>query len=58
MISLDFMTLKNVDRETQELRERNEARVAAIKEQMGRKFVLHPDNAPRKLKHKKVLKAV
>lgn len=58
MISLDFMSLKSVDQATQELRDRNAARVAAIKEQMGRKFVLHPDNAPRKLKHKKVLKAV
>jgi hypothetical protein len=58
MISTDFSNLKSVDQATAELRERNEARVAEIKKQMGRKFVLHPDNAPKKTRHKKVLKAV
>jgi hypothetical protein len=48
--------LRDVDKDTQELRERNEQRVKEIKERMGKKFVLHPDNAPRKNRYKKVLK--
>jgi hypothetical protein len=52
------MALRTLDAATTEIRERNAQRVAEMKERMGRKYVLHPDNAPKKSKYRKVLKAV
>jgi hypothetical protein len=56
MVSDEFLAMRSMDKSTQELRERNAARAAEMKERMGRKFVLHPDNAPRKMKNRRVLK--
>lgn len=58
MISEEFVAMRAVDQATAELRARNAQRVAEMKAKMGRKFVLHPDNAPRKSKYKKVLRGV
>ena len=58
MLSNEFIALRNIDTATQDLRERNAQRVAEAKQRMGVKYVLHPDNAPRKSKYRKVLKAV
>jgi hypothetical protein len=56
MLSTEFKTLRDIDESMSELRERNEARVAALKEQMGRKWVLHPANAPKKQVEQRVLR--
>lgn len=54
MISSELKALRCVDQATLELRERNAQRVAAMKEEMGRKYLLHPDNAMTKNKFKKI----
>ena len=55
-ISEEFAALKVISDGTEELRKRNLERVQAMKMAMGKKFVLHPDNSPRRKKEKKVLK--
>lgn len=47
--------LRAIDEANKELRERNERRVAAVKVRMGRKYLLHPDNAPKKQAYVTVL---
>lgn len=51
--------MNNLSQELTELRLRNEVRLAAAKESMGSKWLLHPDNTQKKLKVtvKKRLKA-
>ena len=56
MVSDEMKALQNTDQKTLELRARNEARVAVIKASMGSKFVLHPDNSPKKVVAKRILK--
>lgn len=56
MIHQELHLLKQIDKNTAELRERNAARVVAMKIAMGKKFLLHPDNSPRKRKEKRILK--
>ena len=51
----ELHALRAIDVANSELRGRNEARVAAIKVSMGAKYLLHPDNAPKKVAHKGVL---
>ncbi len=51
----ELHALRTVDELNADLRARNEARVAAIKVSMGAKYLLHPDNAPKKVAHKGVL---
>lgn len=56
MISVELGALRSVDKATQELRERNEKRIAEMKEMLGTRYVLHPANAPKKIKAKRILK--
>ena len=56
MIHSDFQILKQIDKSTQELRERNTKRAVAMKQAMGKKFLLHPDNSPLKREEKRILK--
>jgi len=44
------------DEQIQELRQRNEIRMQAVKESMGAKWVLHPENAPMKKLEERILK--
>ena len=55
-ISEEMQALKQISSATDELRKRNLERAQAMKMAMGKKFVLHPDNSPRRKKEKKVLK--
>lgn len=55
MISNEIQALRDIDTATQELRERNAARAAAMKEMLGEHYVLHPANAPAKQKYVPIL---
>ena len=55
MLSSDFTAMRQLDVATRELQERNAARVAAFKLAMGKKFVLHPANAPKRKRVKSIL---
>lgn len=56
MISSELQALRSLDASNTTLAERNAIRVAEAKEKMGTKFVLHKANAPKKVKHKRILK--
>lgn len=56
MIGEELQALRSIDSVTKDIRERNAERVAAFKESMGAKFVLHPWNKVKKSKQKRVLK--
>ena len=45
MVGPSLKALQAVDAANQELRLRNAERLAAAKEAMGRKYLLHPENA-------------
>lgn len=55
-LSPEMKSLREIDNTMAELRERNQARADAMKAEMGRKWVLHPDNAPKKMSNDRVLK--
>ncbi len=44
------------DQELNDLAARNEERVRAVKAQLGKKYLLHPDNQITKKKHRQELK--
>jgi len=56
MVSTEMIIMREIDQETIELRERNQQRAEEAKLKMGKKFVLHPANSPRKIKEKRALK--
>lgn len=55
ILSSQLEALRRVDEANTELRERNATRVSAMKISMGRKYLLHPDNAPVKTNYTPVL---
>lgn len=55
MVSDDMLALYKIDAALRELRERNAIRIAAVKSAMGKKWVLHPANAPKRRRVKTVL---
>lgn len=56
MISNRLKTFMSIDTSNAELRARNEERLKAVKEAMGKKWLLHPDNAMTKDKFRKIAK--
>ena len=57
-ISVRMQTLMAIDEANKELRQRNESRLAAAKEAMGAKYLLHPDNKMSKEKFRKMSRIV
>lgn len=55
IVSEELTALKLIDDVNAELRARNEIRLAEVKAAMGTKYLLHPDNAPKKNAHHNVL---
>ena len=55
MVSDEIVALKCVDAVNADLRARNEQRLYEVKKSMGAKYVLHPDNSPKKNEYKAVL---
>lgn len=50
-----LQALRELDARNAELRDRNAKRLADFKEMMGTRWVLHPDNAPKKVAYRPVL---
>lgn len=58
MISNRLKTYMTIDAANVELRARNEERLKAAKEAMGKKWLLHPENAMSREKFRKIEKVV
>jgi hypothetical protein len=56
MISNELKSLNAVDQATAELRERNAIRLQEAKDKLGKKYLLHPDNAMSREKFQKIAK--
>ena len=55
MLAEEMIALRAIDAANAELRARNEARLFEFKESMGTKYLLHPDNAPKRQEYVHVL---
>ena len=55
LTSDEILALRAIDERNAELRARNAERLALAKAALGTKYVLHPDNAPKRQEYKAVL---
>lgn len=55
LTSDEIFALRTIDQRNAELRARNAERLATAKAALGTKYVLHPDNAPKRQGYKAVL---
>ena len=58
MVSSALNALMKIDQSNRELIERNAQRLQEAKEKMGRKYLLHPENAMSREKFKKIEKVM
>lgn len=56
MVSDEILAMRAMDEQNAELRERNQRRVEEAKLLMGKRWVLHPTNSPKRRKQHSVLK--
>lgn len=56
MVSSSIEALQKIDEANKELRERNAQRLAEAKQAMGRKYLLHPENAMSREKYSAISK--